>query len=360
MISERGPLPRRRRDLRARLDELRVGREEQSIEREDSASESVPLAPLLSARETALRSPEPPEVPRRDDAKSLPDAISATQDDFSSLDRRRFSRARAARRAATGPGGGGSKSEKRLESAGEGEDGPIALRPRGGAQTAPSRVSRSPDPTLLAVDEWIDPATADPDHFASDFPPRVPFGAEVLYLDLETTGLAAHEFVVIAGTLRPENGGVRLRQHVAFDPAEERRSLQKTLDDLTGVTLIVTYNGRTFDLPFLRKRLRWHRLPDLDPEIEHLDLLTAIRRRHRKEWKDCSLGNAERRLLGKTRTGPDVPGREVPLRVAHVRDGAPISLLVPVIHHNRIDLTSLVALHYQRLEEDREALRRGS
>jgi uncharacterized protein YprB with RNaseH-like and TPR domain len=209
------------------------------------------------------------------------------------------------------------------------------------------RIPPPPDVTELEVDEKIDPATAPSDHFSSDFPPRCPFDERSLFLDLETTGLTAAERIALAGTLRPEGGALRLRQRFAFDAADERLVLEGLLVEIQNSDVVITYNGRSFDLPFLARRLRWHRLPELPEDLRHIDLLLEVRRRHRREWPDCSLATAEERLLGKQRTGPDVPGREVPRRFADVREGAPVDLLVPVTRHNRIDLTSLVALHLQ-------------
>jgi hypothetical protein len=83
------------------------------------------------------------------------------------------------------------------------------------------------------------------------------------YLDIETT--FEHTISVIGiyrldiGTIQLVGGGV---QDVAL------------YDALAGVTTLVTFNGGSFDLPVIRKRM----LVDLKSEYEHCDLLHICRR----------------------------------------------------------------------------------
>lgn len=349
-----GALPRRRRELQDRLAALRATKGGEARAHEppvapdrvappaergavtpaspcDLRGGGVPVRPTVDplgpARERARQERPPAEEGPAPGAEGSGRGPGSPLTRLDREARRRASRLRAARRSGAREGGAG-------EAGMAGVEGRAVARSRGG-----------PDPATLEVDEWVDPATAPSDHFSPDFPDRLPFGEEVRYFDLETTGLGVQAQIALAGIARPERGGLRIRQLFSFDAAQERALLEKLLGELEGATLLVTYNGRTFDLPFLRRRLAWHRLPSPGETLEHLDLLLEVRRRHRREWEDCSLGRAERQLLGKERTGPDVPGREVPLRFRDVSAGAPSSLLVPVTHHNRIDLTSLVALH---------------
>jgi uncharacterized protein YprB with RNaseH-like and TPR domain len=85
------------------------------------------------------------------------------------------------------------------------------------------------------------------------------------YLDIETTGLSAdfHEITVV-GIYLVEASDTRFVQLVGEDITEE--SLLKELD---GVSTIYTYNGKRFDLPFIRARLGL----DLEAEFENCDLM---------------------------------------------------------------------------------------
>lgn len=84
-----------------------------------------------------------------------------------------------------------------------------------------------------------------------------------VYLDIETTGLAAdHAVVTVVGCW----DGRELRMFVRDD------NLHQLWDYLAGFGLLVTFNGTTFDVPFLRATRPGLRLPPV-----HLDLRYALR-----------------------------------------------------------------------------------
>jgi uncharacterized protein len=84
------------------------------------------------------------------------------------------------------------------------------------------------------------------------------------YLDIETTFEGAISVVGIyradIGTIQLVGGGV---QDITL------------FDALDGVATIVTFNGSTFDLPVIRKRM----LVDLKRDYQHFDLMYACRRK---------------------------------------------------------------------------------
>ena len=93
----------------------------------------------------------------------------------------------------------------------------------------------------------------------------------------------------------------------------------------------------------------FHALPPV-PELDHLDLLTRTRRRYKGTVPDCRLSTIETRVLGKRRGERDVPGAEAPIRFLQFARSGDRRHLDPVLYHNRVDLTTLVAL-YSRLVE---------
>ncbi|MEM7166325.1 MAG: ribonuclease H-like domain-containing protein [Planctomycetota bacterium] len=201
----------------------------------------------------------------------------------------------------------------------------------------------------LRIADNIDPATAEPDHFAPGFGTDVSSGAslrreECLYFDLETLGLGRTSMVFLCGSLYWESGQLQLVQDVAGDVAEERCVLRSFLDLVAERPRLVTYNGKAYDVPLLRNRLRHHGLPDLPPAVEVVDLLHDVRRRFKESLSDCRLATIEVELLEKSRRGRDIPGAEAPLRFRDYMDTGDRAHLDPVLYHNRIDLTTLVAL----------------
>ena len=56
---------------------------------------------------------------------------------------------------------------------------------------------------------------------------------------------------------------------------------------------LVTFNGKSFDVPFVRERAVAHRLTP-PPHLTHVDLLHASRRRWRDRVPNCKLTTLER------------------------------------------------------------------
>ena len=163
----------------------------------------------------------------------------------------------------------------------------------------------------------------------------------MLFLDIETCGLtAAPVFLVGLGMVVERN--LVLRQFFARDYTEERALLHELGMLVNQFDFLVTFNGKSFDVPFLRDRATHHRMR-LPMEIPHLDLLWMARRRWKHALPDCRLKTLEWRILRRRRAG-DVSGAEIPgLYHDYVKRGEPHRLL-PVFHHNLLDVVAMVEL----------------
>jgi uncharacterized protein YprB with RNaseH-like and TPR domain len=166
-----------------------------------------------------------------------------------------------------------------------------------------------------------------------------------VFLDTETTGLAGGTgtaaFLVGLGWL--EGGRFRVRQYLMRDYHEEAALLHALAADLHRFCHLVTFNGRTFDLPLLEARFRLNREPWPLASCLHLDLLPPARRLWRARLMSCRLQSLETDLLRLRRHG-DVGGEEIPriyFDFVRRRDGR---ALVKVLDHNRLDVVSLAAL----------------
>jgi hypothetical protein len=182
-----------------------------------------------------------------------------------------------------------------------------------------------------------------------------PDGPRVVFLDLETTGLSggAGTVAFLVGCGWFDNRAFQIRQFVLGSFATERALLAAVADCVDSASLIVTYNGKTFDLPVMETRWLFHRMETPFNGKRHFDMLHPARRLWRERridgsWRTgdesgCSLGALERRLLGFERVG-DVPGSEIPSRYFQfLRTGDPRPLEA-VLEHNRLDLVSLAAI----------------
>lgn len=169
--------------------------------------------------------------------------------------------------------------------------------------------------------------------------------ADIAFVDLETLGLAGNAvFLCGVGRLGPD--GLAVRQYLAPAHADEPAVLASALDELADARVVVTYNGRTADVVWLRSRCFFHGLAPV-PDVLHLDLVFGTRRRFVRDdavLVDARLPTVQRRLLRVRRPVCDVPSAAVPeLYQTAVRDGC-AGLLVPVLDHNRSDLEALVLL----------------
>jgi uncharacterized protein len=172
----------------------------------------------------------------------------------------------------------------------------------------------------------------------------------VVFFDIETTGLSggAGTLAFLAGCGWFEDEGFRVRQFFLAGPSGERALLDALATELADASLIVTYNGRTFDVPFMEMRWAFHRAACPTDDVPHVDMLPAARRlwRRRDAVGDdggCSLTAIERAVLGVHRHG-DVPSFEIPARYFHFLRTGDASGVAPVLEHNRYDLVSLAAL----------------
>lgn len=165
-------------------------------------------------------------------------------------------------------------------------------------------------------------------------------------LDTETTGLAggAGTLVFLVAVLLWDPSGARCIQYFLPEPEGERAMLQAVIDDLATAAALVSYNGRAFDLPHLRARMRLHRIDESAFDRPHLDLLHPVRRLGAGWMPDARLATAEAQLLGRPRGPDDIPGSEAPwIYQSYLIDGVDTGL-GPIADHNRRDVESLMRL----------------
>lgn len=164
---------------------------------------------------------------------------------------------------------------------------------------------------------------------------------EIVFLDLETTGLGNSPLFLI-GTMIWEGDGFEVRQYLARNYAEESSAIALFLDACIGKRLLVSFNGKSYDLPFVRTRAAANGIPFTFAPA-HLDLLHECRRVWKDSLPDCKLQTLERHVCNRVRYG-DIPGSEIPdayhayVRTENARQ------IVEVLRHNVFDLITLADL----------------
>ncbi|HLV21311.1 MAG TPA: ribonuclease H-like domain-containing protein, partial [Polyangiaceae bacterium] len=165
-----------------------------------------------------------------------------------------------------------------------------------------------------------------------------------LFLDTETTGLNGGAGVVafLVGMAYFSGDGLMIEQLMLKSPADEPALLERVAECVEEAGLLVSYNGKAFDLPLLATRYVMNRLPPLPPR-PHLDLVHVARRLHRHRLGACRLVHLESDVLGFER-GPDIDGGDIPARYAHFLRTGDEAALRAVVEHNALDVVSMAAL----------------
>lgn len=174
--------------------------------------------------------------------------------------------------------------------------------------------------------------------------------SRALFLDSETTGLRGAgtvAFLVGLGWLEGEDFVVR--QLLMRDYPEEAHLLEQVADALDRFDCVVSFNGKSFDLPLLKDRFTMARLRGRWHELPQLDLLHAARRTWKLRLGACTLCALEEKVLGTPRVD-DLPSAQVPERYFQYIKCRDLSLLDGVLRHNAQDIRTLCALLFRLLD----------
>ncbi len=177
-----------------------------------------------------------------------------------------------------------------------------------------------------------------------------------LFLDTETSGLAGGTgtYAFLVGLGRHQEDGFHLIQAFMRDPAEEPALLHFVAGFLAPCQSLVTFNGKSFDMPLLATRYALQRSPLPSEGAAHVDLLPLARRLWRNRLESRALSFLEVHILGHERDEEEVPGWLVPqLYFDYLRSGD-ARPLKGVFYHNAMDVVALAALfsHVTGLLED--------
>jgi uncharacterized protein YprB with RNaseH-like and TPR domain len=176
------------------------------------------------------------------------------------------------------------------------------------------------------------------------------------FLDTETSGLAGgtgtYAFLIGIGNFTKQ--GFTLSQFFMRDPFDEPAHLAAVLGALDNTKVLVTYNGKSFDVPLLNTRFITNGEPPPLISQSHIDLLHLARRLWRDRLPSRTLGSIEENILGTQRTGEDIPGWMVPsIYFDYIRSGD-ARPLKNVLYHNAMDIISLATLlnHISEMLDD--------
>ncbi|KNF09549.1 exonuclease-like protein [Gottschalkia purinilytica] len=120
----------------------------------------------------------------------------------------------------------------------------------------------------------------------------------ICFLDIETTGLSSkYNKIILIGILYIKNNKQVIKQFFADSPKEEKLLLNSFVSFISDFDFVITYNGNTFDIPFINKRLVYNNINFNIDTSNTLDLLRIIRKNKvTLGLEDCKLKSVEKYL----------------------------------------------------------------
>ena len=214
----------------------------------------------------------------------------------------------------------------------------------------------------LAARQWYaTPAMCEPDALAIELLLRSrtagkPFRAnhaadpeKWLFLDTEATGFigGAGNLAFLIGLAWWDSGGIQIEQLFMRDAAEEYSILLELARRLHKRSVLITFNGKSFDWPLLVSRFRMARVIEVPILNAHLDFLHPAREIWKLQIGSVKLGHLEERVLGFESLGwsrrEDIDSSLIPgIYFDYVSGRA--HRMEGVFRHNRMDLRGLAAL----------------
>ncbi len=188
--------------------------------------------------------------------------------------------------------------------------------------------------------------------FSSRLTDRYFGGLRMGVFDIETMGLnPASAEVILAGFLEVSGDGTAVaRQYFAENKNQERELLFAVQQELQRYDMVLTYNGKHFDLPFIEKRAALHSVPlsavgcyNLDLYLVlhgHSNLKSVLKNLRQKTVEDYMGLNPDRK--------DEISGAEsIQLYESYLNEPAGIkkeALKEKVLLHNHDDLLQLYRL----------------
>ena len=167
--------------------------------------------------------------------------------------------------------------------------------------------------------------------------------SEMAFIDIETTGnnMGVGTLVFLVGICYIRHSSLIAEQYLLTSVDSEEGFLKIIRDELGKFNVFASYNGRSFDIPFLLGRFWYHRISS--PEIKHHIDLYHLTKRIFASPGGYRLTEIEKYLLRRVRD-VDISSNLIPhafFRFIKTSDTRPLRL---AISHNRYDITSLPLL----------------
>jgi hypothetical protein len=166
-------------------------------------------------------------------------------------------------------------------------------------------------------------------------------------IDIETLGLSERP-IVLMGIAKPCKNRIRIHQFLLRDISDELGAICAFVSELGVGSSLVSYNGRSFDIPYVKQRLAYYGM-DAPLSNPHFDLLHFTRRALRSKLHNCRLETVEKYLA--IERGINIPSALVPQFYRTYLKTHNVGPLVAIVEHNKQDLITLATL-FSRLYKE--------
>ncbi len=134
-------------------------------------------------------------------------------------------------------------------------------------------------------------------------PDYIPENKSICFLDIETDGLSHfyNKIILIGLNIVSRKGSKVIQLFSDLNTQSDEKKLLIEMNRILNsenISVIYTYNGSTFDMPFIIKKLNYYKINNSFLNIPHIDLIKIIRaNRNYLKLENCKLKTVER-LLG--------------------------------------------------------------
>jgi len=177
--------------------------------------------------------------------------------------------------------------------------------------------------------------------------------SDFIFLDIETLGFF-NQPIILLGLAQVSGKKITVNQYLCRSTGDENAVLSSFLNHIASESVYVTFNGQTFDIPFIINRMRYHNIKK-DIDKVHFDLLHYSRRAWSEELPNCQLTTIEKYIFGMDRKD-DIPSGLVPeFYKTYNKTGNP-GPLIPIIEHNKHDIVTLAKIFTKLHEQWKETI----
>jgi uncharacterized protein YprB with RNaseH-like and TPR domain len=160
---------------------------------------------------------------------------------------------------------------------------------------------------------------------------------DLAIIDIETLGLSFENPIILLGIANIRKNRTCIHQFLLRDISDEPGAIWSFLSHVENGSTLITYNGRSFDIPYIKQRLSYYGM-EASLNNHHYDILHFTRRALGKKLPNCCLQTVEK-YFGVQR-GTDC-GWVVPHFYNTYLETGNVGPLVAIVKHNKQDIINL-------------------